>query len=239
MINKILNSKVYQVFDFICRLLVLNVLIILCSFSIFIVVTTIWDNLPNWAMLLLLIPTALTLVPCIVAATDVIKSYLVDKNTGLFKDFFRAFKKYYFKSVLLSIIVVVAAILLLNSYSYFDSYKLSAPIYMIGYILTLSFSVIFIFAFIHVPLNMIYFTDLNIIQYIKLALIFGFKDLGKSLILLVIAILSIVISYFIQIYLLLFSFSLVIFFVVLLTKKSYLKVVNKLDNEGEKNEKNN
>jgi len=234
MINKILNSKAYQIFDFVVRLLILNVLIILISFSLLIILTTIFDDLPKYVELLLLIPTAFTILPSIVASTAVIKSYVVDKNNGLFKDFFIAFKKYYFKSLLLSILVVVAYVLLQNSYFYFNNLKLSAPIYMIGYILTISFSLIALFAFIQIPLVFVYFDGLKIIHYVKLAFILSFKNLGTSIILLIISVASIIASYFVQIYLLLFSFTIVIYFCVLLTKKNYLKITNKL--EGETNE---
>ncbi len=237
MIRKILNSKVYKVVDFIVRLVLLNILLIVISSSLFIIVTTFVNDLsPVWYYILL-IPTALTIYPCIVAVTDVLRSYVIDGNTGLLKDFFKAFGRNYLKTLLLSLILFGMIILLRNSYYYFDSLKYNAPINMVGYILTISFILIFIFLIIHLNLVIVYFKELNIIQCIKISLIIAFKDLGKTIILLLIAVASIVLSYFFQIYLLLFSFSLVLYFCVLLTKKTYIKL--SITNQGEENEKQN
>lgn len=237
MLRKILNSKAYKVVDFIVRLMLLNILLILISSSLFIIITTFIDDLKFYWYYILLIPTALTIYPCIVATTDVIKSYIIDKNTGLIKDFFKAFGKYYLKSLLISIILIVVIVLFRNSYVYFDTYKYDAPINMVGYILTISFSLILIFAFIHLSMVIVYFKEINIIHAVKLSLIISFKELGITFILLLITVASIVLSYFFQIYLILFSFSLVIYFYVLLTKKIYIKLSQ--TNQGESNENKN
>ena len=65
--SKILNSKAYQVFDYICRLVILNVLLVVCSFSIFLIISSIFKDLSQIIQLILFIPSALTFYPGLVA----------------------------------------------------------------------------------------------------------------------------------------------------------------------------
>ena len=92
--SKIFNSKAYQVFDYICRLVILNILLIIMSFSIILLMINIFPNMKNIYRILCLIPTALNFLPSVVAIAEVIKGYEVEKNTGIFKEFFNGFKKY-------------------------------------------------------------------------------------------------------------------------------------------------
>ena len=115
MSTRILNSKAYQVFDYICRLIILNVLLIICSFSLLIIFTNIFKNLDETYRLLLLIPTALTLYPSITAITYTIKGYQTNTLGGTFKEFFYGFGKYYGRTVIISILLMVVFVLLMNS----------------------------------------------------------------------------------------------------------------------------
>ena len=54
--SKIFNSKAYQVFDYICRLIILNILLIICSFSIFLIAAAIFEDLKEIYIWLLLVP---------------------------------------------------------------------------------------------------------------------------------------------------------------------------------------
>ena len=91
--NKIFNSKAYKVFDYICRLIILNIMLIISSFSIFLIITNIFKDLKEVYQLLLFIPTALTLFPSILAIFSTIKGYELDECSGVFKEFIRGFKK--------------------------------------------------------------------------------------------------------------------------------------------------
>ncbi|MBQ2892027.1 MAG: DUF624 domain-containing protein [Bacilli bacterium] len=233
--SKIFNSKAYQVFDYICRLIILNILLIGCSFSIFLIVTSIFKDLKEIYQLLLFIPSALTLFPSIMSVFGVIKGYELDGTTGVFKEYFRCFKKYYLKSLLFSIMLILYIILISNSYSYFNNMKTNGVGYLIGYLLTISFVLISIFCFVHLPLTIIYFDDLNLKHYIKLSFIFAFKDLGLTIILTILSIISIILSYYFNLYLLILSFSLTIFLIVKLTKSKYIKIYER----NKDNEKNN
>mgnify|MGYP003291689627 CR=1 FL=1 len=222
--SKILNSKAYQVFDYICRLVILNLLLIIVSFSIFLLVINIFPNIKTIYRLLCLIPSALNFLPAIVAIADVIKGYELEQNTGVFKEFFQAFKKHFAKSSLLSVLLIICVILITNSISFFETMQTEGVIYTIGFGLSLSLVLILIIGIIHLPLVMIYFNDLKMNHYVKLSLIFGFKDLGLTLLLTIFVVVSLILSYLISIYLVLIAFSLVIYLIVKLTKNKYLKI---------------
>lgn len=222
--SKILNSKAYQVFDYICRLVILNLLLILISFSIFILAINIFPNMENIYQILCLIPTAITLLPSIVAVADVIKGYEIEKNTGLFKEFFGSLKKYFKKACLLSVLLIAAILLISNSVVFFANMQAEGIIYTIGFALSISLVIVLIIGVIHIPLTMIYFDDLKVIHYVKLSLIFGFKDLGLTLLLTLFVIITIILCYLSAAYLVLISFSLVIYLIIKLTKNKYLKI---------------
>ena len=222
--SKIFNSKAYQVFDYICRLIILNILLIICSFSIFLIIQTVFKDLDNVYKWLSLIPTLLTIGPSMVAIFATIKDYELIESTGTFKEFFRNFKKYYLKTILSSIILIVFGILLINSLNYFYGMRTSGVGYVIGFVFSISFILIYLMCFIHLPLSFIYFDGIQIMHHIKLALIFAFKDLGRTLILVILIVLSLVLSYYFSLYLLLLGFSLPIYFLIKLTKSKYIKI---------------
>ena len=164
--SKIFNSKAYQVFDYICRLVILNLLLIIVSFSIFPLIINIFSNLKDGYQILCLIPTALNFLPSIVAVAEVIKGYEIEKNTGIFKEFFLSFKKHFKNSSILSVILILCILLISNSSSYFSQMQTEGVIYTIGFGLSLSLVLIMIIGIIHLPLVMIYFDGLNILHYV-------------------------------------------------------------------------
>jgi uncharacterized membrane protein YesL len=222
--SKILNSKAYQVFDYICRLVILNLLLIIVSFSIFLLIINIFPNLKDGYQILCLIPTALNFLPSIVAVAEVIKGYEIEKNTGIFKEFFTSFKKHFKNSSILSVILILCILLISNSISYFSQMQTEGVIYTIGFGLSLSLVLIMIIGIIHLPLVMIYFDGLNILHYVKLSLIFAFKDLGLTLLGALFVIISIVLCYLIGIYFILIAFSLTIYLLIKITKNKYIKI---------------
>lgn len=222
--SKILNSKAYQVFDYICRLVILNLLLVIISFSIFILIINIFPNLKSDYQMLFLIPTALNFLPSIVAVAEVIKGYEIEKNTGVFKEFFTSFKKHFTKSSILSVVLIGCFLLISNSISYFSGMQTDGVIYTIGLGLSLSLVIVLIIGVIHLPLVMIYFDDLKIIHYVKLSLIFAFKDLGLTLLATLFVVISIVLSYLFSIYFVLIAFSLAIYLIIKLTKNKYIKI---------------
>ena len=225
--TRILNSKAYQVFDYIARLIILNVLLIICSFSLLIIFTNIFSNMSETYRLLLLIPTALTLYPSITAITYTVKGYATNTLGGTFKEFFHGFGKYYGKTVIISVLIMVAFVLLMNSYQYFNAYKASGLAYAIGYVLTFTFMFMLIMLLIHIPLVLVYFDGLNVKYYLKLSLILAFKDLWITIACALIVSASIALSIFLNLYMLIIGFSLPIFLIVLITKKKYLIIAER------------
>lgn len=222
--SKILNSKAYQVFDYICRLIILNILLIVISFSIFIIFSNIFPDMNNTYKALLLIPTAVTFFPALVSVFSVIKEYETIKSTGVLKEFFRGFKKYYFKTLLFSILIIGVFMLVSNSYSFFNSLKETELVYMMGYIITLSLILVLIIMIVHLPLVIIYFDGLSINHYLKLSFIFAFKDLGLTLLITALVIGSIILSFLFYPYLFIIGFSLTAYLIVKLTLKKYIKI---------------
>ena len=222
--SKILNSKAYQVFDYICRLVILNLLLVIVSFSIFLLIINIFPNLKNGYQILCLIPTALNFLPSVVAVAEVIKGYEIEKNTGIFKEFFSSFKKHFKISSILSVLLIACILLISNSISYFSQMQTEGVIYTIGFGLSLSLVLIMIIGIIHLPLVMIYFDGLNIFHYVKLSLIFAFKDLGLTLLGALFVVISIVLCYLIGIYFVLIAFSLTIYLIIKITKNKYIKI---------------
>ena len=120
------------------------------------------------------------------------------------------------------LLIFIEKVLLVNSFTYFNQYKTTGLAYLIGFILTLSFSLMFIMLFVHLPLVMVYFDDLGVTHYIKLSVIFAFRDFGLTILLTLFVAASLILSYFFSIYMLIIGFSLPIYFIVKITKKKYL-----------------
>ena len=96
--SKIYTSKVYRFLDYALRIVMLNLLIIIPSFSFFIIISNVIGDQSHPLVYLSLIPTLLWLLPSVVASCDVIKQYEIDKTNTVFKDFFKSLKKVYFTS---------------------------------------------------------------------------------------------------------------------------------------------
>ena len=137
---------------------------------------------------------------------------------------YQAKYEHFKKSFLLSVLLIISALLMSNSITFFSNMKAEGIIYTIGLALSLSIVIILIISLVHLPLTMIYFDDLKISHYIKLSLIFGFKDFGLSLLLTIFVVLTIVICSLSGLYLILIAFSLVIYLDVKLTKNKYVKI---------------
>mgnify|MGYP006327940729 FL=1 len=166
-----MKSGIYRVLDYIARLVILNVLILIISFLLLLIFKD-----QKWPLII----TALTFLPSIVSAFKVIKDYEDGKNPSIFKPFFMAFKKYYVKSLIYTVIILVIAVLLLNSYSVFNAHYSEGVAYIIGYYLTLSVILVAILGLVQLPLVLVNFDGLGLLQYLKLSIILGFKDILSS-----------------------------------------------------------
>lgn len=166
-----MKSGLYRVLDYIARLVILNVLILIISFLLLLIFKD-----QEWPLII----TALTFLPSLVSTFKVIKDYEDGKNPSIFKPFFKAFKKYYVKSLIYTVIIGIVAILLLNSYSVFNARYAEGVVYVIGYYLTISVILVAILGVVQLPLVLVNFDGLGVLQYLKLSIVMGFKDLLSS-----------------------------------------------------------
>ncbi len=231
MFRKFFSSKVYKVFDYIMRLILLNVAIFIVSLLLPLLLSNLVKNEDlSWLITISYIPTFFTFLPAIIACLDVIKSYELDHENGVFKVFFKAFKKNYRGAMALSTVILLVTIPLYNSYNVFNSLKAESIANAVGYVLTISIAVIILFLIMHVPLVMIYFRGITFFESIKLAFIFAFKDMLGSILMLIVIVASLISAYFWAWYMAIFSISLPCFLIIKITKKTYLRLYNKFNN---------
>ncbi|MCM1514447.1 MAG: DUF624 domain-containing protein [Anaeroplasma bactoclasticum] len=229
--NQIMQSKIYRFLDYVLRLILLNFLILIPSFSFLIVVSNIVKSGNNWLVYVSFVPVFLWLVPSIVATMDVIRQYETKQTNTIFKDFFKSIKKYYWKSLLLTGGIILFFLIFGNSIRFFYNQVLEGFLYIFGFILSCSFAIVLAMTMIHIALVMVYFDQLRMIEIIKLAFIMAFKDIIGSL--LAIATIILIAGLDMTIYIVMFigGFSIPIYLVVKLTFKKYIKIYRKI---GEK-----
>lgn len=231
--NRIMRSKLYRFLDYVLRLVLLNALVVLPSFSFFIIYATFIDNPDNWVVNLALIPILLLLFPSIIACFDVIRQYETDETNTIFKDFFKSFKKFYIKSLLISIVIIIVLFLLINSILFFYNYAAKGMIYLIGLILTVSFTIIFLMILVHICLVMVYFKNLQFVEIVKFASIMAFKDILTTLVIIILVALIISLNIAFYIVLAIGGISIPIYLTIKLSLKQYIKLYRKVGNKDE------
>lgn len=180
-----MKSGIYRIMDYVARLVILNVLVLIISFSLlFIFKDQYWP----------LIITALTFFPSLVALFRVMKDYEDGNNPSIFKPFFKAFIKYYVKSIIITIVIGIIALLLYNSLTVFASNYNKSVANIIGYYLTLSLIILISLIVVHIPLVIVNFEDLSLLQYLKLAVVMCFKDVILSFLVVVIVVVFVITS---------------------------------------------
>ncbi len=172
-----MKSGIYQIVDYVARLIILNVLVIIISFSFILLFK---DQL--WPVII----TILTFFPSLVSMFKVIKDYEDGNSPAIFKPFFTNFGKYYVKSMIFTLIIGVIAFLLINSLNVFYNNYSQSIANVIGFFLTISVIIIFIFLIINLPLVIVNFEGLGIFQYLKLSMIIGIKDIALSFLIIVV-----------------------------------------------------
>lgn len=226
--SQVIKDKILGFLDYLFRLVMINVLIIVPSFS-FIFIYSYFDNIENniW-LYLTLIPIILYLIPAIVAGFACIKMYEDNGSTGIFKEFFQFLKKYYKKSILFSLVFSLAAILLANSIFYFYDQMSYGVINVIGFFLSISVALILIFMVIHIPLTIVYFEDLQLKECLKISMLMTFKNIWKTLLMFVCLIVFIILDSFVLYFMAFLGFSLPIYILVKLSFKQYITIYRKL-----------
>ena len=83
-----MKSGLYRIMDYIARLMILNVLVLVISFSLFLIFKD-----QYWPLII----TGLTFIPSLVALFSVMKNYEDGNDPSVFKPFLKSFIKYYVK----------------------------------------------------------------------------------------------------------------------------------------------
>lgn len=169
-IEKKQNSKLYRFFDWLYKLLVMNVF-------------TIMSILP-----------IITAYPAIVATYATIKNDM--KEPGIFKSYFSNYKKYFWKSFFMGLIII-ATIAIVGFAFYFYSYAIpqdnfNKTVFQMGVAIMLLLAVVLIMLCVHIPLITITFDELTIFEIIRTSLFISFRYFITTLILFGMFVLSII-----------------------------------------------
>lgn len=203
--RKIANSKIYQFLDFAMRLILLNLLTLLFAFPI------------------------VTLLPSLVANADTIRQYLDGTASSIFHPFWTAFKRHFKKTLFASLIMVLGALLLINSAIYFSDNMVNGTAYLLGFYLTIVIILVIVIIFVHFPLSCIYFRDLRLKDYLRLSILFSFKDIMLSIGMVMVYAASAAISYFNIPLLIIGGISFPVFLNLLLSRKLYYHISKKYE----------
>lgn len=172
------NSKIFRFFDYVFRLVLINLFILLPSFLLFYIMTIFFNDLINtvWG-LLTLIPAVLYMYPAICAGVDLIRKYELKETNGVFKEFFKSLKRVYLKAFLETLIILVFVVLFYFSISYFVRHYEDGIINVIGLYLSIAFAIMLLVIIVHLPLVMNYMEGCLIFDDIRLAGMMAFQDL--------------------------------------------------------------
>ena len=227
--NRIMQSKIYRFLDYVLRLIILNALVIIPSFSFFIIYASLNKTTDNPLIYLSLIPILLWFFPSVVATSSVIRQYETNDTNTIFKDFFKSLKSTYIKSLLFSIIIIVCGLLLYNSVMFFTNYIRNSLIHIVGLFLSISCIAIFIIVVINIVLVMSYFKGLRIIEIVKLAGIMAFKDLLSNILAMFIVFMFIVLDIAMYVLMAFGGIAIPLYLVIKLTFKKYIKIYRKVE----------
>ena len=227
--NKIMQSKIYRFLDYVLRLILLNALSIIPSFSFFIIYVLLNKNSDNPFIYLSLIPVILWLFPSIVSISSVIRQYETKDTNTIFKDFFKSLKNTYLKSLLFTLIIIVFGFILYNSLMYFSNYVRNSLINFVGLILTISCIFLFLIVIINIILVMSYFKGLRMIEIVKLSCIMAFKDLLSNILSVIIFLIFIILDTLFYVLMAFGGISVPIYLVIKLTFKKYIKIYRKVE----------
>ena len=217
-----MKSGIYRILDYVARLVILNVLVLIISFSLLFVFKD-----QYWPLII----TLLTFFPSLVAMFRVIKDYEDGNNPSVFKPFLKAFSKYYVKSIIFTIGIGIIALLLANSLNVFAKNYNQSVANIIGYYLTISLILAVGILVVHIPLVIVNFDDLTIIQYLKLSIAMTFKDVILSFLCVVVVGVFVITSYVFPIVAGVGGISLPVYLITKLTYKRYSLLSDKHNNE--------
>lgn len=230
--DRMMRSKIYRFLDYVLRLIILNALIIIPSFSFFIIFATLYENNDNPLIYLTLIPVLFWFFPSIVSCTDVIKQYETNETNTIFKDFFKSLKKL---SQIINFInnYCYNNIYFYNSLNFFITYANKGFIYILGLLLIIPFVVSAYMIIIHIPIVMAYFKNLMLKEIIKLSCIMAFKDILNNILIVLIVALFMSLNIALYFVMAIGGISIPIYIAIKLSFKKYIKIYRKVEKEDE------
>lgn len=167
--EKMVNSKAYGFFDWVFRLIIINLLTLLLSFFV------------------------VTILPAIVACMKTLKEYASGETEQVYKVYFRNFKLYSEKSFfiwLILLVIIAISFISINFYVGLDTANLFSSA---GFYMMLFTVVLIVFILLHLPLIIIYFPSFTITETIRASILLGGKYIITTILLLVILILGVLI----------------------------------------------
>ncbi len=166
MFEKLFNSKINEIADWIIRLIMLNVMMIFFSLPI------------------------ITVLPAVSAGYNMFNDYIEKKNPKLFKDYFRYLKEAFGRKVLLELVIILVFVLLYFNIRYYNlSLELRQTTFLlIGHYVSLALIAIWFAVALFSIIILRVYTKLKIIKFIKLAFFLAGKYYWITMVLVVITI---------------------------------------------------
>lgn len=194
--EKLIQSKTFGFFDWVYRLLIINLMVIF-----------------------LMVPV-ISILPAIVSAYATFKNHLDGDITNTFKLFFRNLKKYFERSFTVWIVIVVATLIGGYSIIFYGSLSKENLLSQAGFYVMIFMILLIFIMIVNMPLLIIYFPKLKGVDLFKASTYLSFKFIGTTLILLGLLVVTIITAPFLP-YSILFGFSLPIFIALKVTKPVY------------------
>ncbi|ERJ11742.1 DUF624 domain-containing protein [Haloplasma contractile] len=211
--EKFVNSRFSVISDWIIKLVIVNVLIIVMSLPV------------------------LTILPATVAGLGLLKRYRDGKSDSIFKGYFIQFTKNLKKTLILNVLFLLTlGMIVYNITTYYVSNQVDAStINSIGLYVMIIFALFYILTLVHVGHVIIYYPHLNVLMTIKLSFVIAFKYILSTLMMLGAWIPTILIIIFLPPLVSFIAFSLPLFISLIVSKPiyTYLKTLN---TEGDSNE---
>lgn len=233
--SNLFASKIFKLFDYVFRIVLINLLIFIPSFLLIYLMTLCFKNVTGTAWeFVLIIPTLLYIYPAICAGVNLICQYELKLCNTVFREFFKSLKKVYLKALIETIFLIICFLLFYNSIMFFYLNIEKGYLYVFGFLLAVAFAIMIGVVIIHLPLVMTYMAGCTVIDDIKLASMMAFRDLIMSVAIVIVIIFIVIVSVSFDTVAVICGFSLPIVLLVKLTFKKYYIVyvrTHKKENE--------
>lgn len=169
-----INSKFYAFFEFVSKLIVINLL---------------------WFFTSLLGLFVFTIVPATVTSYILIHAHIKGQDFPTSKSFFKVFFSIYWKSQKVALLLLLAGAILVLDIVFFYQRIIANPsmFLMVGLMTSFIIGLMYLFTLIHLGPVFLYFEDLSVLQTLKYAFLFGVGFLFRSAFILLISVATFVI----------------------------------------------